>query len=107
MTFFIGKWAIFDLLHIKALICKNYKKIKKEGDGLEIFSLSNLLEKIRTVYDIYIILIVVFVGLFLLLIDAPQLRKKEFDKEYKLAKYMGYFYLIGGVLGYVAVSIFR
>ncbi len=73
---------------------------------MQALSLSHFLEKIKDTYDIYLLLTTVFIGLFLMFIDCPQLLKRGFNKEFNIAKYLGYFYLIGGAAGYILVSIF-
>lgn len=64
-----------------------------------------LLIKVRDVYDIYIFLIVLFAGAFLLFVDAPKMRDKKHMKEAKIATFLGYFYVIAGTASYLLLNI--
>ncbi|ABR50672.1 hypothetical protein Amet_4601 [Alkaliphilus metalliredigens QYMF] len=62
--------------------------------------------KFKEIYDGYMLVLMVFIGLFLLLRDVPLLRKKKLKRDMKIAKALGYVYIIGGIALFVMVRIF-
>ncbi|SES94600.1 hypothetical protein SAMN05660297_00961 [Natronincola peptidivorans] len=65
------------------------------------------LMKLKDIYNIYMLALVLFIGLFLLLRDVPLLRKKKLKRDMKIAKFLGYAYIIGGITLFVALKLYR
>ncbi|AOY75182.1 hypothetical protein CLFO_40890 [Clostridium formicaceticum] len=65
------------------------------------------MEKFKEIYDGYMLVLVVFVGLFLLLRDVPLLRKKKLRRDMKIAKVLGYTYIIAGIVLFIIVKMYR
>jgi len=66
-----------------------------------------IMKKFVEIYDIWMLLLVLFIGFFLLLRDVPQLRKKKLLRDMKIAKVLGYIYLIGGSILFIAAKTYR
>lgn len=75
-----------------------WKRVKK----MKLF-----LEKFFTIFDGYMLALCLFVGIFLLLRDVPILRKKKLMKDMKIAKFLGYAYIIGGITLFIIARIFK
>lgn len=65
-------------------------------------SISN---KFDNIYSIYITIFVVLSGIFILIHDARRLEIRKDHKGYKIAKVIGYVYIIGGASLYVVTLI--
>ncbi len=50
--------------------------------------------------------IALLAGVFLLARDVPLLRKKKMIRDMKIAKVLGYFYIIGGIILYVFARVY-
>jgi len=66
-----------------------------------------IMKKFVEIYDIWMLLLVLFIGFFLLLRDVPQLRKKKLLRDMKVAKVLGYIYLIGGSILFIVAKTYR
>lgn len=66
-----------------------------------------IMKKFVEIYDIWMLLLVLFIGFFLLLRDVPQLRKKKLLRDMKIAKVLGYIYLIGGSILFIVAKTYR
>ncbi|MCC5912040.1 MAG: hypothetical protein JJT76_16595 [Clostridiaceae bacterium] len=67
--------------------------------------MNGFLEKLQDIYDGYMLALMVFIGLFLLLRDVPLLRKKKLKRDMKIAKALGYIYIIGGIAVFAILRI--
>lgn len=65
------------------------------------------MRKFTEIYDGYMLCLVLFVGLFLLLRDVPILRKKKLLRDMKIAKALGYIYIIGGTTLFIIAKTYR
>lgn len=63
----------------------------------------SIVNKFDSVYSIYITIAIVLSGFFLLIHDARRLKMKKCHKEQKIAKFLGYLYIVGG-LGLYAIT---
>lgn len=62
--------------------------------------MSEIIQEIQSIYSLLIGLIIIGIGLFTMLVDQKRLRDRKMDKEAVYAKWIGYIYVIIGVLGY-------
>ena len=80
------------------------KKLSEIFEGI-----SNLLNEIYStflgIYNAYMLMVVVGIGLFLLVRDVPILKKKKLKKESSMAKVLGYFYVVAGVALFILAEI--
>lgn len=63
--------------------------------------------KFQDIYDGYMLILVLFVGLFLLLRDVPLLRKKKLMRDMKIARALGYTYIIAGIALFIIAKTYR
>ncbi|KJF25397.1 hypothetical protein TZ02_18880 [Clostridium aceticum] len=63
--------------------------------------------KFKEIYDGYMLVLVVFAGTFLLLRDVPLLRKKKLIRDMKIAKVLGYTYIVGGIALFIIAKMYR
>ncbi|SDK86224.1 CLC_0170 family protein [Natronincola ferrireducens] len=69
--------------------------------------MQQFLIRLKDIYDGYMLVLMVFIGLFLLLRDVPLLRKKKLKRDVKIAKALGYVYVVGGITLFIALRIYR
>lgn len=62
--------------------------------------------RFKEIYDGYMLAIALLAGVFLLARDVPLLRKKKMIRDMKIAKVLGYFYIIGGIILYVFARVY-
>lgn len=63
--------------------------------------------KFQEIYDGYMFGLVLFVGVFLLLRDVPLLRKKKLMRDMKIARGLGYTYIVGGIALFIIAKVYR
>ncbi|WP_026476956.1 CLC_0170 family protein [Alkaliphilus transvaalensis] len=64
-----------------------------------------VLDVIAGLFNIFILVIILAIGIYTLLVDASKLRKREFFKEMKIAKIISYIYIVGGLISFIALKI--
>jgi hypothetical protein len=69
--------------------------------------MEGILRFIADVFDINVLALFIISSLFLLLMDAREYKKKGDKKEYKFAKFFGYFYIVTGLALFVAARFIR
>lgn len=67
--------------------------------------LSSIFYELQTVFDIYITLSVLAIGLFIIFVDSKNLKNKKLKKEARFAKALGIIYAIGGPLLYIVLKL--
>lgn len=65
------------------------------------------LDKFGSVFSLNFILMLIFIGIFLVLWDAKKLKQDNLLKEYKIAKTLGYTYFFVGIAFYIAGKIYK
>lgn len=67
--------------------------------------MDKFMKRFSELYDGYMLFLVIFIGLFLLLRDVPILEKVGLKRDMKIAKVLGYVYIIGGSILFVIARI--
>ncbi|SHF13452.1 hypothetical protein SAMN02746089_01363 [Caldanaerobius fijiensis DSM 17918] len=67
--------------------------------------MNNILNYIRMRFDIYMLLLMLSMGIFLALIDTENLKKKELKKDEGIARKIGFFYIVFACAMYIIKSI--
>ncbi|MFZ5968819.1 MAG: CLC_0170 family protein [Bacillota bacterium] len=62
-------------------------------------------QEIKDVYSFNALLIVAAIGIYMIVVDARNLKKKKLKKEEKICKFLGYGYIVGGVGLYVVTKL--
>ncbi len=65
-----------------------------------------VIQHIKDLFDFSILVTCILIGVFLLLVDAPKLGKQKYMKESSLAKIIGYVYIFGSIVVFIAFNIF-
>ncbi|MCT4618955.1 MAG: hypothetical protein N4A62_06170 [Marinisporobacter sp.] len=63
-------------------------------------------EEMKDFYSFYVLFLSIVIGLFCLLIDCKTLKKKKLRKEVKICRFLGWTYIVGGILLYIIFKIF-
>lgn len=63
------------------------------------------IEKAQGLFSLPILFLFIFIGGFLLLVDVPMLKRKEYQREALTAKLMGYVYIGGSIAVYIVFQI--
>lgn len=69
--------------------------------------MQNILKILTNIFDFNEMFLFIIAAVFLLFADAPSFKKQNFQKEYKLAKILGYVYIVVGVGMYVISRYIR
>ncbi|WP_053954786.1 CLC_0170 family protein [Inediibacterium massiliense] len=62
-------------------------------------------EKLKDIYSLYLVFLVLGIGFFSLWIDSKNLKKKKLYREAKICKGVGLVYIIGGIGVYIVLKI--
>ncbi|SHJ58250.1 CLC_0170 family protein [Paramaledivibacter caminithermalis] len=62
------------------------------------------IERIKSFFTMYILLIIIGVSLFSIFIDFKALKKKNLKREAKICKFLGYIYLVGGITFFIIIK---
>lgn len=63
-----------------------------------------ILQFIKKYFDIDLLSIILLSSIFLLFVDAKEYKEKNYIREYKFSKLLGYLYIIGGVILFIIGS---
>ncbi|MCD5414489.1 MAG: hypothetical protein LR001_05755 [Clostridiales bacterium] len=63
------------------------------------------IETLRGIYDIYVLAILIIIGIFLIYVDIPRLKKAQLKKEIIIARAIARIYVVGGIIVYVLLQI--
>lgn len=61
------------------------------------------LDKLKSLATMYMLLLIIITSYFAIFIDHKSLKKKKLNKEAKVCKFLGYVYLIGGVVFFIVI----
>lgn len=63
-----------------------------------------ILKFISDIFDLNVLILFLISSMFLLLLDTREYKKGGFKREYKTAKFFGYFYIAAGIIFYVVAK---
>lgn len=69
--------------------------------------MQSILKAISNIFDFNEMFLFIVAAVFLLFADAPSFKKQNLQKEYKLAKIIGYVYIVVGIGIYVVARYIR
>ncbi|KAB3532483.1 CLC_0170 family protein [Alkaliphilus serpentinus] len=64
-----------------------------------------IIENLKDLFTLPILFLFIFIGVFLLLVDVPLLKRKKYDREALMAKLLGYAYIAGSIAVYFMFQI--
>ncbi len=65
-----------------------------------------IIKKLAGLFNSYILVMILLIGAYTLFVDVTKLKKREYIREMKIAKYISYFYIFGGLITFIAINIF-
>jgi len=69
--------------------------------------LLSALKQLKELYGVYMTLLVIAIGLFTFFVDLKKIENKNLKKDYKIARTIGFIYLIGGPLVYIVLRFLK
>lgn len=66
-----------------------------------------VLKYIADTFDLYVLALFLISSMFLLLFDAKEYKKKGYKKEYKFARFFGFFYIGFGFVMYIFAKLIK
>lgn len=63
--------------------------------------INEALNKFTSIYSIYLAVVIVFIGVFLILYDGRRNRIRRLEKEAKVCNGLGWIYIVGGICLYI------
>lgn len=66
-----------------------------------------VLKYIANTFDLNVLMLFLISSLFLLIMDAGEYKKKGFKKEYKFARFFGFFYIGFGFVMFVFAKLIK
>ena len=85
-----------NLKFVKLIKRYNYEK----GERMK-----NIVEHIQGLFTLPILTTFILIGLFLLLVDMPKLKKQKYNKESVIAKILGFVYILGSIALFIVMKI--
>lgn len=64
-----------------------------------------VIEHLQGLFTFPILAFCIGIGLFLLIVDVPKLRKQKYQKESLIAKLLGYTYIFGSIALFIVFKI--
>ena len=62
-------------------------------------------EHIQGLFTFPILITFILIGVFLLLVDVPKLKRQKYEKESVIAKVLGYVYILGSTALFIVFKI--
>lgn len=69
--------------------------------------MNNILGMIADIFDLNVLALFLIAAFFLLYMDAASFKKQNLEREYKLAKFLGYLYIFVGITGYIVTRFIK